>query len=156
MNILAFPSRISERYSSLARQVYLSVINRSWAKYQLIRVLALISLLIRVKLIMTKLMKLLLAVKHNDDVTTWKALTILLAFRRLHCVKIARIWSYSGSYFLAFRLNTERYGVLSVFSSKAGKTDQNNSEYGHFSRSAFQSIYCTNNEQRTSSLLEYY
>ena len=37
----------------------------------------------------------------------------------LHCVKHARIRSYSGPYFPAFRLNT----------------DQNNSEYGHFLRS---------------------
>ena len=37
----------------------------------------------------------------------------------LHCVKSVRIWSYSGPYFPAFRLNT----------------DQNNSEYGHFLRS---------------------
>ena len=39
--------------------------------------------------------------------------------RNVHCVKSVRIWSYSGPYFPAFGLNT----------------DQNNSEYGHFSRS---------------------
>ena len=33
-------------------------------------------------------------------------------------MKSVRIWSFSGLYFLAFGLNTERYGV-----------------YGHFSRS---------------------
>ena len=37
----------------------------------------------------------------------------------MHCVKSVRIRSYSGPYFHAFTLNT----------------DQNNSEYGHFSRS---------------------
>ena len=37
----------------------------------------------------------------------------------IHCVKTVRIRSYSGPYFPAFGLNT----------------DQNNSEYGHFSRS---------------------
>ena len=35
-----------------------------------------------------------------------------------HCVKSFRIWSYSGSYFSAFGLNTEGY---SVFSPNAGK-----------------------------------
>ena len=37
-----------------------------------------------------------------------------------HCVKNVRIRSYSGPHFPAFGLNTEN-------------TDQNNSEYGHFS-----------------------
>ena len=41
-------------------------------------------------------------------------------FNKLHCVKSVGIRSYSGAYFPAFGLNT----------------DQNNSEYGHFSRSA--------------------
>ena len=40
-----------------------------------------------------------------------------------HCVKNVRIRSYSGAYFLTFRLNT----------------DQNNSSYGHLSRSE---CYC--------------
>ena len=42
-----------------------------------------------------------------------------------------RIWSFSGSYFPAFGLNTEKYGV-----SLREDTDQKNSECGHFSRSA--------------------
>ena len=42
-----------------------------------------------------------------------------------------RIWSFSGSYFPAFGLNTEKYGV-----SLREDTDQKNSESGHFSRSA--------------------
>ena len=29
-------------------------------------------------------------------------------FTTIHCVKIVRIWSYSGPYFPAFRLNTVR------------------------------------------------
>ena len=37
----------------------------------------------------------------------------------IHCVKSVRIRSFFGLYFLAFELNT----------------DQNNYEYGHFSRS---------------------
>ena len=39
-----------------------------------------------------------------------------------HCVKGFRIRSYSGLYFPAFRLNTERYGVyLSILSPNVGK-----------------------------------
>ena len=39
-----------------------------------------------------------------------------------HYVKSVRIRSFSGLYFPAFGLNTERYGVsLSVFSPSAGK-----------------------------------
>ena len=37
-----------------------------------------------------------------------------------HCVKSVRIRSYSSPYFLAFRLKTERYSVLSLFSPNAG------------------------------------
>ena len=50
-------------------------------------------------------------------------LNFFLSFKwvyyKKHCVKKDRIRSYSGPYFPAFELNT----------------DQNNSEYGHFSRS---------------------
>ena len=46
-------------------------------------------------------------------------------------VKNVRIRSFSGVHFPAFGLNTERYGVL-----MREKTDQKNSEYGYFSRSA--------------------
>ena len=42
------------------------------------------------------------------------------SFRSPHCVRSVRIWSFSGPYFPAFGLNT----------------DQKNSEYEHFSRSA--------------------
>ena len=44
----------------------------------------------------------------------------------LHCVKSVRIRSYSGPYFHAFGLITGRMRE---------NTDQNNSEYGHFSHS---------------------
>ena len=37
----------------------------------------------------------------------------------LDCVKSVRIWSYSGSYFPAFGLNTERYRVYRVLSCAA-------------------------------------
>ena len=38
---------------------------------------------------------------------------------------------YSGPHFPAFGLNTERYSVFLRIQSKCGKTDQNNSKYGH-------------------------
>ena len=38
-----------------------------------------------------------------------------------HCVKCVRIRSYSGPYFPAFRLNTERYGVSLLIQSECGK-----------------------------------
>ena len=55
-----------------------------------------------------------------------------------HSVKRVRIWSYSSQYFPAFGLNTERYGIslqnISPDSVRMrGNTNQNNSEYGHFS-----------------------
>ena len=54
----------------------------------------------------------------------------------LHCVKSVPIQSYSGPHFLAFGLNTERYGVSLHIRSECGENaDKNNSEYGHFSRS---------------------
>ena len=37
------------------------------------------------------------------------------------CVKIVRIWSYSGPHFPAFRLNTERYEVSLLIQSEYGK-----------------------------------
>ena len=38
-----------------------------------------------------------------------------------HCVKIVRIWSFSGPYFSAFGLNTKIYFVNICFQSKCGK-----------------------------------
>ena len=49
--------------------------------------------------------------------------------RHHHCVKSVLIRSYSGPHFPAFGLNTVRMGE---------NADQNNSEYGHFLRSADQ------------------
>ena len=48
-------------------------------------------------------------------------------YHELHCVKSIRIWSYSGPHFRTFGLNT----------------DQNNSKYGHFLRSATGSKICS-------------
>ena len=38
-----------------------------------------------------------------------------------HCVKGVRIWSFSGSYFPEFGLNTERYSVFLCIQSECGK-----------------------------------
>ena len=38
-----------------------------------------------------------------------------------HCVKSVRIWSYSGPYFPAFGLNTERYRMSIRIQTKCGK-----------------------------------
>ena len=41
---------------------------------------------------------------------------------RSHCMERVRNWSFSGPYFPAFELNTERYFVyLPVFTPNAGK-----------------------------------
>ena len=54
-----------------------------------------------------------------------------------HCVKSVCIRSFSGPYFPAFGLNTERYEYLFVFSPNGENTDQKNSKYGHFLRSVY-------------------
>ena len=40
---------------------------------------------------------------------------------KIHCVKSVRIRSYSGPYFPAFGVNTERYGVSLRIQSECGK-----------------------------------
>ena len=50
-----------------------------------------------------------------------------------HCIKSVHIRSYSGLHFCEFGLNSERYGVR-----MRENVDQNNSEYGHFSRRVWQ------------------
>ena len=52
------------------------------------------------------------------------------------CVKKVRIRSFSGSYFPAFGLNTERYGVSLRIQSECRKMRTKKPE--HFSRSAYQ------------------
>ena len=37
----------------------------------------------------------------------------------MHCVKNFQIWSLSGPHFPTFRLNTERYSYLPIFSPNA-------------------------------------
>ena len=57
----------------------------------------------------------------------------LNAWDDFHCVKSGRIRSFSGPYFPAFGLHTERYRVKNV--QMRENMDQKKSEYGHFSRS---------------------
>ena len=74
----------------------------------------------------------------------WAETTKTLSyFTELHYVKKAHIRNYSGTHFPAFGLNTERYcpeygkvRSISPYLVRMRKNaDQNNSEYGHFSRS---------------------
>ena len=57
-------------------------------------------------------------------------------------MKSVRIRSFSGPYFPAFELNTERYYSVRMREN----TDQKNSEYGHFLRSASDSKTVMNNK----------
>ena len=54
-------------------------------------------------------------------------------------------YSYSGPYFPAFGLNTERYGEISPYlvqmRENADQKDQNNSKYWHFLRIVIRDIY---------------
>ena len=54
-------------------------------------------------------------------------------------LKNVRIWSYSGPYFPAFGLNTERYSpsISPYLVRMRENTDQNNSVYRHFFRSPY-------------------
>ena len=52
--------------------------------------------------------------------------------------KVSKYGVFSGPYFPAFGLNTERYGVPLRIKSKCGKMRfRKNSAFGHFSRSVF-------------------
>ena len=42
-------------------------------------------------------------------------------WRIINCMKSVRIWSFSGPYFPAFGMNTEKYGVSLSIQSKCGK-----------------------------------
>ena len=77
-----------------------------------------------------------------------------------HCVKCVRIRSYSGPHFPAFGLNSERYGVSLLYSVQMRENaDQNNSEYGHFSRigrnGIFQFLFRKGNKKHYNVLLVY-
>ena len=52
--------------------------------------------------------------------------------------KVSKYRVFSGPYFPAFRLNTERFSVSLRIQSECGKTQtRQNSVFGHFSRSAY-------------------
>ena len=52
-----------------------------------------------------------------------------------HSIKNVRIWSYSGTHFPAFGLDTEILSISPYSVRMQENADQNKSEYGHFSRS---------------------
>ena len=55
-------------------------------------------------------------------------------FLNAKCLRSARIQSFSGPYFPAFGLNTERYYIsLGIQFEFWENNDQKNSAYGHFS-----------------------
>ena len=56
----------------------------------------------------------------------------LFKSKMVHCIKSARIRSYSGPYFPALELNKRRCSVSLPMRKNA---DQSNSEYRHFLRS---------------------
>ena len=70
--------------------------------------------------------------KSDTNNVIVKTASLLVQAEQIDCVESVRIRSYSDPYFPVFGLNTERYGV---FSQMREKKDQNNSEYGHISRS---------------------
>ena len=58
----------------------------------------------------------------------------MYVFSKQYCVKRVRIRAFSGPFFPAFGLNTERYGMRRV--QMRENTDQKNSEYGQFAHSS--------------------
>ena len=66
----------------------------------------------------------------------------MINIRKWYYVKSVRIRSYSGPYFPASGLNTERYGVSLRIQSECRKIrTRENSVFGHFSRSVFLTKY---------------
>ena len=57
----------------------------------------------------------------------------------LHFVKSVRIWSYSGPYFPAFRLNTEKYFVSLHILSECGKIQTRIT----LNMDTFYAVFCT-------------
>ena len=77
-----------------------------------------------------------------SEIFEWSNSKYLLLFSvwllNIHFVKSVHIRSYSDLCFPAFGLNTERYEARRIYPYSVQTrehTDQNNSEYGHFSRS---------------------
>ena len=76
---------------------------------------------------------------ENSTNSQWKATFKLFIWWEIFCVKSVRIRSFSGPYFAAFGQNTvfrTEYRNFPYSVRMMGNTDQKNSEYGHFSRSA--------------------
>ena len=76
----------------------------------------------------------------------WHVNSITLTLSKKHCVKSVGIRSYSGPYFPAFGLNTERIRSTSPYLVRMWEnTVQNNSGYGHFWRSVLKYMEIINN-----------
>ena len=70
--------------------------------------------------------------KYTEKNTSW-SLTVW---------KVFKYGVFSGQYFPAFGLNTERYGVSSPIQSECGKIrTRKNSVFGHFLRSGYPRIF---------------
>ena len=79
----------------------------------------------------------LFKVPINPPATTGFLLFCVEYTSTLYYVKSACIQSFCGPYFPVFRLNTEKYGVISPYSSQIRRSmGQKNSGYGHFLRRA--------------------
>ena len=80
-------------------------------------------------------------IQSNSSTFLIGAMVPTLAFNYFDCVKRVRMRSYSGP----FGLNTEKYGEIRFISPYSVQmrenTDQNNSEYGHVSRSIYQANF---------------
>ena len=77
----------------------------------------------------------------------WTLITVTqnLILESQYCIKSVRIWNYFDPYFPSFG-RKYLHSVSLRIQSECGKiTDQNNSEYGHFSRSA---IFLKSNGKR--------
>ena len=75
----------------------------------------------------------LLPVFHESTIINIKILAL-----EYQCVKIVQMRSFSGPYFPAFGLNTERYGASLRIQSQCGKIwTRKNSVSGQFSRSVW-------------------
>ena len=64
--------------------------------------------------------------------------SIFTHFTNYHCVKSARIRSYSGPHFPAFGMNTERYGLSLPIQSECGKIRTRKTR----NTDTFHAVYC--------------
>ena len=74
--------------------------------------------------------------------TCFKLVYQSLNYHTVTVLKVSKYRVVSGPYFSAFGVNTERYEVSLRIHSDCGKIrTRNNSVFGHFSRSAYYSMY---------------